>query len=228
MSIAEKLTAIAENEQKVYDAGFAAGQAAGGGENLFSYATGLMSLFEGATFPEGYELTVEAPNLRHGVDRIISYAKNIKRFTLIGNKTNALISAQYAFRGGNMLEVIDFTGLGEGGLKANYLNGAFSADQKLVSILGELDFSEAVNVSSSFSDCFALKDIQFKVGTLSKSLSLVNSNKLSDESIQSILDGLADLTGGVAQTFTFHATVGAKLTEAQKAAVTAKNWTLVY
>ena len=31
MSIAEKLTTIAENQQKVYDAGFTAGQAQGGG-----------------------------------------------------------------------------------------------------------------------------------------------------------------------------------------------------
>ena len=229
MSIAEKLTAIAENEQRVYDAGFAAGQAAGGGgEDLFAHATNLNNMFEGATFPEGYELTVNAPALKAEVNRIISYAKNIKKFTLKGNAANNVISCQYAFRGGNMLEVIDFTGLGEGGLKANYLNGAFSANQKMVSILGEFDFSSLVNCNASFEDCFALQDIRFKAGTLSKSLGMVNSGMLTDESIQSILDGLADLTGGTAQTFTFHATVGARLTEAQKAAVTAKNWTLVY
>ena len=34
MSIAEKLTTIAENQQKVYDAGFVAGQAEGGGVDV--------------------------------------------------------------------------------------------------------------------------------------------------------------------------------------------------
>lgn len=229
MSIAEKLTTIAENQQKVYDAGYAAGQAGGGGgEDLFAYAASLNNMFEAVTFPESYELTVNAPALKNGVDRIISYAKNIKKFTLKGNTANNALSCQYAFRGGNMLEVIDFTGLGDGGLKPTYLNGAFSANPKLVSILGELDFSAAVNVNAPFETCTALVDVRFKAGTLSKSLNMVYSKSLSDESIQSILDGLADLSGATAQTLTLHATAGGKLTDAQKTAAAAKNWTLVY
>ena len=54
------------------------------------------------------------------------------------------------------------------------------------------------------------------------------SRNLTPETIQSIIDGMADLTGATAQTLTFHKDVGAKLTDAQKATITAKNWTLVY
>ena len=36
------------------------------------------------------------------------------------------------------------------------------------------------------------------------------------------------LTGSTAQTLSLHADVGAKLTDAQKAAASAKNWTLAY
>jgi endonuclease I len=49
-----------------------------------------------------------------------------------------------------------------------------------------------------------------------------------NDSVQSIVDALKDLTGATAQTLTFHADVGGKLTDAQKATITAKNWTLVY
>ena len=51
---------------------------------------------------------------------------------------------------------------------------------------------------------------------------------LTDESIQSVIDALKDLTGETALTVTFCAGVGAKLTDEQKATITAKNWTLVY
>jgi hypothetical protein len=46
--------------------------------------------------------------------------------------------------------------------------------------------------------------------------------------MQSIIDHLKDLTGQTPQKLTFHATAGGKLTDVQKAAITAKNWTLVY
>jgi len=239
MSINEKMTAIADairgktggTEPLALDqmaAEIARIQTGGGGEDLLSHVTGLNSAFEGAVFPEGYELTLNVPKLSKGMGRVISYAKNLKRFTVKGNTKNVAMDCQYGFRGGNMLEVVDFSELGDGGLKPTYMNGAFSANQKLISILGEIDFSEAANVASSFEDCFELREIRFKEGTLKKSLSIVSSSKLSDDSIQSIIDGLADLTGGTAQTLTFGPTVGGKLTEAQKAAATAKNWTLVY
>lgn len=80
---------------------------------------------------------------------------------------------------------------------------------------------------ASFSNCNNLENITFE-GEISISISFSNSSKLSDLSIQNIIDHLADLTGGTAQTLTLHATVGEKLTDEQKATITAKNWTLVY
>ena len=65
-------------------------------------------------------------------------------------------------------------------------------------------------------------------GIVGKSIYFNACSKLTNESAQSVIDHLADLTGKTAQTLTFHADVGAGLTEAQKATVTAKNWTLVY
>lgn len=97
---------------------------------------------------------------------------------------------------------------------------------KDVEIIGELDFTSATNVNGMFYLSFGLKEVRFKKETLKISLSMDACSSLSDTSIQSIIDGLADLTGSTAQTLTLHATVKAKLTDDQIAQITSKNWTL--
>jgi hypothetical protein len=82
-------------------------------------------------------------------------------------------------------------------------------------------------VTNSFHTTPSLEDIEIE-GTIAKTITLQWSPLLTNASMQSIIDHLADLTGATAQTLTLHATVGNKLTEAQKATITAKNWTLVY
>lgn len=84
------------------------------------------------------------------------------------------------------------------------------------------------NFSGAFSGDYALEDFTVVSGYFGSNLNFVSSDKLTTASVQSILDHLKDLTGQAANTLAFHADVGAKLTEAQKAAITAKNWTLVY
>ena len=103
-------------------------------------------------------------------------------------------------------------------------NGAFYycghlKDVTLRNINSECSFLNAFYICSSL--------VNFNMtGTIGKSISFVNSALLSDASIQSIIDGLADLTGSTAQTLTFHADVKAKLTESQISQITSKNWTL--
>lgn len=87
--------------------------------------------------------------------------------------------------------------------------------------------SEGVTYTNFALYCYSLEKITF-AGTIGQSLSFAWSSLLTVESVQSIIDHLKDLTGATAQTLTFHADVGAKLTDAQKAAITAKNWTLAY
>ena len=56
---------------------------------------------------------------------------------------------------------------------------------------------------------------------------LYKSSKLSDESIQNIINGLYDMTTkGFSPTLKFHSTVYAKLTDEQKTQITNKNWTV--
>ena len=121
------------------------------------------------------------------------------------------------------------TEIGELNLQsATNVNAAFASTQVLqriekliISDTGTLTFS------STFSGARALSYIRFE-GVIGRDISFSASGLLTNESAQSIIDHLKDLTGQTAQTLTFHATVGGNLTAAQKAAITAKNWTLVY
>lgn len=94
----------------------------------------------------------------------------------------------------------------------------------LKAIYGVFDLSSVTaNLGYVFSGG-KLETITFKQGTIHFSISFFQSDKLSDESIQSIIDGLAQVE--TAQTITFTATVKAKLTEEQIAAINEKGWTL--
>lgn len=91
-------------------------------------------------------------------------------------------------------------------------------------IIGSLDFSSATSVNNMFSACVNLEEVTFEPNTLSISISLAESRKLTSESIQSIIDGLATVT--TAQTLTLHADVKAKLTQTQLDTISGKNWNL--
>ena len=69
-----------------------------------------------------------------------------------------------------------------------------------------------------------LKEVRIVPETIKVNCIFRGSNKLSDESIQSIINGLAYVE--TAQTLAFHATVKAKLTAEQLATITNKNWSV--
>lgn len=109
---------------------------------------------------------------------------------------------------------------------ATSIEGGFAFCHNLVSI-EEIVSNENLAWTNIFNYSAALAEIRFS-GVIGKSINLPECSKLSMESVDSIINALKNLAGQTAQTLTFHATVGGKLTEAQKAAITAKNWTLVY
>ncbi len=102
-----------------------------------------------------------------------------------------------------------------------YSNRAIVTVEKIVLVRNDIEFDR------TFSYCTKIENITFE-GVISKNIGFPNSPILSNASIQNIIDCLADLTGQTTQTLTLHATVGAKLTDTQKATITAKNWTLAY
>ena len=105
--------------------------------------------------------------------------------------------------------------------------GSTFRDRRLLEcILGELDFSSATICNDWLINTNRIKEIRFKPNTIKISIHFINLYDLTDESIQSIVGGLADLTGQESQTVTFHADVKAKLMDEQISTITSKNWTL--
>lgn len=226
MSIAEKLTAIAQNVQKVYDAG----KAAGGGteEDMLKFAN-----------------TVSFKNLNEfGKSEVVL---NLDRVTVANNMFNDSpsnttvkhLTVNLPLQAGGAYQMFAATA-GDLALERLTLNADFSKAQSCAEFLRyrralkvvdgtPLDFSSVpARTNISILECGALEEIRFAPNTIKTAVFIPHSPYLSGESMQSILDGLADLTGSTTQTLTFHADVGARLTEEQKAAVTAKNWTLSY
>ncbi len=108
---------------------------------------------------------------------------------------------------------------------AGRIDAIFNICQSLKTI-SKLNPVKCTNFASAFGGCYALENITFTPLSIQKNISFGDSPLLSSESIQSIIDGLADLTGQTAQTITFHSTVKNKLTEEQIASATSKNWNI--
>lgn len=250
MSIADKLTQIAENEQKALTA-FAnintaltekgvstADTLADVPEQIgsikaepmyFPYIGSCYQWFHSVTFPENTELVIELPNFAYAANDMFQATKNVISAKLIcHNEHGESAVLAGVCRYNSHIRKLD---LSEFDRKIQDMYMAFNGCLALEEIVGTLEVMET-RTSSAFTNCFTnctkLKEIRFANSTNRYAFTIASSPLLSDDSIQSIIDGLADLTGGTAKTLTFHADVGGKLTEAQKAVITAKNWTLVY
>lgn len=247
MSIAEKLQTIAENELRVYEAGFAKGQSSGGGGG----------------YDEGYEAALKAEYDRFWDGWLENGNRLNFKMAFSGDYwTDETFSPRYdivpriaerIFEGTKIVDLIgclercavimDFSQC----QTFNYMltNGAtikhfppidLSASagfQDGFRYASSLESASLVNVaekhtwSNAFANCSSLVDLSIS-GTIGKTISFAQSKLLSEASVQNIIDVLADLTGQTAQTITFHKDVGAKLTDAQKNTISDKNWTLAY
>lgn len=107
-----------------------------------------------------------------------------------------------------------------------YIGGCFAHCYYLVTI-DKLIMKDdpSITVASCFDFCHDLENIIIE-GVIGQNLNMRHCSKLTDASIQSIIDSLYDWTDGEAKGLTLHANVKAKLTEAQIAQITSKNWTL--
>lgn len=108
----------------------------------------------------------------------------------------------------------------------NYLLNNCPYLYSIEKVILKSDGSQKFN-AYSFSELPLLEEIRFE-GTIGSNLEIKRSPLLSTASVQSIIDCLKDLTVATQQTLTLHADVGNNMTAEQKAAITAKNWQLVY
>lgn len=130
----------------------------------------------------------------------------------------------YAFYGCTKLEEI--AGLDTS--SATTLGEAFHNCTSLKRIGGELDVSKIVSqMDTTFTGCSSLEYLRF-TGELRADIWLSGAPKLTIESLQSVIDSLADLAreGASAKKITFGAKNKAKLSADQLETVSYKGWTL--
>lgn len=198
-----------------------------GGENinLFDYVTFASGqLFRDAKLPVNTSINIKlnpVPNQNPSIGNQFMYARNLTHVRLdVSGITKAnVLNMTNAFAGCVELKGIEIVG----DTTCIYSFNAFTECTALETINAELNVTMS---GLQFNKCYALENIRFAEKSILKTVSFATNGNLSSESIQSIIDGLADLTGGTAQTITLHVDVKAKLTEDQISTITGKNWTL--
>lgn len=219
VTTAEKYNTLIEKIPSVFEAGKAQG---GGGDitkNPMYYATSIN--WSNTIFPEDFNLVWTVKNCPSNINGLLNRSKGVKTVKLICEESGIIDFNQLVRE--SEVEVLDLTNFKPVPKSINYL--ALS-DPNLVSVLGEIDMSNCTVTTLAFSGATSLENISFKQGTIKIAISFVSSSLLSDTSIQSIIDGLADLTGSASQKVEFHSSIITnKLTDEQILQIASKNWT---
>lgn len=141
--------------------------------------------------------------------------ESIEQFNVSSATNLASLFAQ-----SNNLKSVDFVNSTS---KVTNFSGLFAGKTVLETAKG-LDLSSATNLASMFASCSNLKNITFVENSIKINFNLGSSSLLSNESIQSLINGLA--TVETTQNLTIHNDVATKLTDEQKATISSKNWNI--
>ena len=245
MSIAEKLTTVAENIPKVYAAGYEAGK----GDYIDKYDDG----FSDGQQAEYDRFWDEYQRTNSYVCAFAGYGWNAD--TLIPKKYikpgNALYMFYYNQMGGDLVEYfeklgieLDFSANGNGNSIFQYSKftrvgkiyantdgwySTFANCTNLVTIdeFGSYSGGELNGgLTSAFNSCTALENVKVK-GIIAGNANFQWCTKLTHDSLMSIINALKDLSGSsTTKTLTLGTANLAKLTDAEKAIATEKGWTL--
>jgi hypothetical protein len=231
MNVAEKLLQLKQDFDDVYEAGKSAGSV---GDNPLDYAKSITFANMNVFGKSVVELNVGKVST---LERLFYGTTSANKNTIVEHLT-----INHTGQPVSMQEMICTTGSSSDDriLKKLTLNIDTSKCQyfknfvrgKLgLEIIDGTPFDFSSNVESTittFSNCGQLTDFRVVKGTIKQNFNVSACSSLSNETVESIIEGLADLTGGTTQTLSLNNAVGKKLTDTQKAAITAKNWTLAY
>lgn len=252
MNIAEQLQTIADNVPKVYQAGYDDGAAAGGGGGggyEQGYEAGKQAEYD--AFWDAFQDNGNQTNYESAFYKYWTEANFKPKYDIIlgSGETNKSMFNNSRING-DLVEICEKQGITIDFAKctrfehtfygtrftrvgiidarnATVTSGMFAYSVNLKTIDKIIMAEATVLANNAFGGCTALENITFD-GVINTNVNLANSSNFSVASVQSIIDHLKDLTGATAKTLTFHKDVGNKLTQAQKDAISAKNWTLAY
>ena len=217
MTIAEKLTTIAENEQKVYDAGYSAGQADGGYNEGFD--AGKQAEYN--RFWDAYQANGTRTGYSNAFYNWRKDAFNPKYPIWCRNSNGANSTFAYSYIQEILVDV-EITNPYPN-VWTNNANMTFYNADGLVTIT-KLILDESVSFPNTFYNCKALQNITIE-GVIGNNINLSYSPLLTHGSLMSIINHLQIKTSG-SYVLTLGTTNLAKLTDTEKAIATEKGWTL--
>ena len=213
----------------ISDGGYERGYAKGyeEGRDIWNYVRSISGAFQNNTFPAGTNLVLNVPNLSLSVNEgNLNYTfrntTGLESITLKCTTRGVAMHAHGAFSRCSNLRFLD---LSEFNTTFGVSTDVFYSCTSLEEIRGEIE-NTTTNWTLWFTSCVKLREVRFKANSIKGAFNIEQSPLLSAESVQSIVDGLADMTGGTSYKLTLHAEVKAKLTEEQLATIAAKNWTM--
>lgn len=223
MTIAERLT---QTMEPLLDAVYAAGKLTD-----TYYLPGSLpfkEMFYKAAFPTGYCLTIKTETAPNSLQSMFRVCTGLQKLTMDIPTSQALDGSYFVMGSSNVTSALEELVLPDGIKFSNFICFAQAA-KNLQTITGSIDLSESTSNDSCFVSCIELTEVRFVGQSITKSIYFKQSSKLSNDSIYSIVSGLADLTGQTTQTLTVHATVKSRIEELGLDSVIAydKNWTLV-
>ena len=231
MNIAEKLTAIAENEQKVFDAGKRAEydafwDAAQQNGSRTQYQLAFSGcLWQNETFKPKYDMRPNnAERMFHTTSISGDLVEILEKLGVVVD-TSQCTNVSQMFSYANKITRVGVINTE----KAPGLTMMFYATNSLVTVdklILKDDGSQKLD--NVFHNAKALENITIEGKIGYSGLALDTAPKLTHESLMSFINALYDFsaTGGT-HTATFGATNLAKLTDAEKAIATERGWTLV-
>lgn len=237
MSIAEKLTTVAENVPKVYEAGqqaeydrFWDSFQQNGKRNNYYCAFGGMCWKPETLKPKYKVAPVEDASGDQYAVYMFFHCNRMSGseidFRDIADKFDFsnIINASQMFTDSNINYITaDFS-------KATTLNTAFAENWGAKRTHLTLTVSEkCTNYTNTFNNATKLSNLFFTEGSvIARSISL-SSSPLTVESMKSVINALKDYSGtGKTYTLTFKANRETMLTDEEKAVATNKGWTLVW
>lgn len=199
-------------------------------EQLSEYMVTIREGFYNVNLPQNTELEIKVgtkldnpPYTQYSFYQMFYKSKGVKSIKVVTQESDTLVSLHNAFFYCDDLVSLDLT---EFKLPLSAVTQFVCGCANLIEIKGQIDLTLCTSNTSAFNGCSLLESVSFKENSIHINISFSQSPKLSDESVQSIIDGLADLTGSDTQTLTFHTDVKNELSEEQRAIITSKNWTL--
>lgn len=198
MTPAEKLIKIAENEQRVYDAGVEAGKAQGGTDWLY-YANRVNNTFGGVEFPENTEFI---GRFKGAVDYgyMFNNCSNLKSVKMITETPDTVLSMVAFCAIGSKTPTLELVDLSEFNKQYSNTFNMFSQQTKLKTVLGAMDLTSCTDATNMFKNNGSLEDVEFAEGTISTNLVFSACINLKAQSLNSIMRGHSKTSTGVTLT----------------------------